>query len=210
MFCTNCGAGNEEGIKFCTNCGAPLTPQENSNQSPVQSDFSPNQQPYTAPVQPGYDPNMMAYAASVQPKEKLGWAKFLGYFALWLGAVINLASGISAMTGGQYEGQADLVYSVFSSLKGIDTIYGLLCIVVAVIDVIAAVCIIKRKKLAIIMVPVIYGLSSIMVLGYSIVVSGIIGNSSVVTSSILNIAVSAVMCVVNFIYFNNRKNIFCK
>lgn len=31
MYCTNCGAQNEDGVRFCTNCGAPLTPNQSAS-----------------------------------------------------------------------------------------------------------------------------------------------------------------------------------
>ena len=59
------------------------------------------------------------------PKEKMGWHKFLIYFALWFAAIISLSNGISLLTGTVYGENAELIYEMFDGLKSIDSIYGI-------------------------------------------------------------------------------------
>ena len=60
MYCNSCGTEIEEGATFCTNCGAPV------GQAQSQVEAQPQ-----------------------QPELGMKWANFLGYFALWLGAIVN-------------------------------------------------------------------------------------------------------------------------
>lgn len=41
MFCPNCGASIEDGIKFCPDCGAPITDTLNEDQQPMESAVPP-------------------------------------------------------------------------------------------------------------------------------------------------------------------------
>lgn len=138
----------------------------------------------------------------------LNWAKFLGYFALWLSAVLNLITGIVTMTGSQYDGLSTMVYAMFPGMKTIDIIYGLLCIGIAAVAAYSALGIIKRKKYVIKMIPELYSGVSIMVLLYVILASVITSINVVTTSTVINIFVSAVMAIVNSIYFKKREHIF--
>lgn len=191
MFCSSCGTQNEEGTKFCSNCGAPL---------PVAVD------PTTGDVVA--DPST-AGATAANPEKGLGWAKFLGYFALWAGALINFAGAFQSLTGSKYGKDADLVYSVFKALKPLDVFYGLLCIAIVVVQVMAAISIIKRKKATIVLVPAIYCIVFLVVLAYSLLATAVIKQSAFEASVISNLAVNAVMFFANITYFKNRSDVFC-
>ena len=68
------------------------------------------------------------------------WHKFLIYFALWLGAVMNVISGFSLLTGSVYEAQgvsATQVYRAYEGLKGVDMLMGAATIALAVLLIVA-------------------------------------------------------------------------
>ncbi len=64
MFCTKCGAKNEDMATFCTSCGAPLRKADSTQNTGNQQGQSATQQPYTQPVQPTAQ---QPYTQQVQP-----------------------------------------------------------------------------------------------------------------------------------------------
>ena len=60
----------------------------------------------------------------------MGWHKFLIYFGLWAGAIINAIFGINYITGITYQSegldstQIDNLYRNIDGLKAADVIYG--------------------------------------------------------------------------------------
>ena len=74
------------------------------------------------------------------PDMPMKWHKFLIYFALWLGAVMNVISGFSLLTGSVYEAQgvsATQVYRAYEGLKGVDMLMGAATIALAVLLIVA-------------------------------------------------------------------------
>ena len=184
MFCKSCGAQVDEGVAVCPNCGQPVEQQ--------------------------------ADMQVVLKEQGLGlkWANFLGYFALWAGALVNLFAGVKYFTGSIYEdagtgASADLVYSVLGdSLKFLDKTYAVLLWCTCIICVFAALSIIKRKKTTRMLVCLVYGLNVALGLIYSLGVTAIVGQSAFTTVLIMQLVFSVVMICVNWIYFGNRRDIF--
>ena len=54
MYCTKCGAPNEEGVRFCTSCGAPLN--NKAMQNNASNTVQLRQPPVTAPTQSSSSP----------------------------------------------------------------------------------------------------------------------------------------------------------
>lgn len=71
MFCTNCGAQNEDGAMFCTGCGAPLRAPEGEAGTPAPEPVAPAPEPapmpMPEPVAP--EPDQAAPAAQQPPQE---------------------------------------------------------------------------------------------------------------------------------------------
>lgn len=193
MNCITCGTQIPDGTQFCPNCGNPVTPVVNA--TPVQQTPVNNGQPMWAPV--------VGSAFNYVPQqEPLGmkWANFLGYFVLWIGALINLFAGISFLTGS--------FYSHFSALIAIDTIAGVLTLGTAVVDVMAAISIIKRKANAGKLVCAIYALNFALSLIYVFLVTVVTSTPVFSSSTMIQLIVSVVMFFVNRYYFNNRSDVF--
>lgn len=232
MICNNCGATISDGTVFCEHCGAQVSaaaPQQPVYQQPVyqQPQQPVYQQPvYQQPQQPVYQQPVYQQPAYQQPAYQpqinqpgadmpMGWFKFLIYFSLFAGAVLNAITGIMAMTGAQYnmerEGMSELVYRMFDGLQAMDMIMGIGSIALA------AFAIYTRMRLAgyyengpkmltvlyiaAMVVPVIY------LVGVIAVVPGV-ENYINFTSQISSIAASVVMVVVNNIYFKKRAHLF--
>lgn len=83
MFCPNCGTQCPDDTKFCPNCGSTVAnnqPTENTQQNFGQPNYTqPNN--YTQP---------QMYNVQFEMK----WFKFLIYFGLFAGAVLNCLSAI--------------------------------------------------------------------------------------------------------------------
>ena len=204
MNCNTCGAQIPEGSQVCPNCGNPVTPVVNA--TPVQQTPVNNGQPMGAPV----DGSAFNY---VPQQEPLGmkWANFLGYFVLWIGALINLFAGVGFLTGTVYNAAgvtAEEVYSYFSALKPIDTIVGVCTLGTSVVGVMAAISIIKRKANAGKLVCALYAINFALSLIYALLVTVMTSLPGFTSSTIIQLLVSVVMFFVNRYYFNNRANVF--
>ncbi|MBP3378102.1 MAG: zinc ribbon domain-containing protein [Clostridia bacterium] len=193
MFCRYCGAEISENAKFCVSCGRPVEAQ------PVQATYV------------GDD-------GLVQPVPKMKWYKFLIYFSLWAGALLNIGNGLMALQGMQYETgsevTAELVYAMFDGLKTLDVLYGAACIALAVYMIVI------RFRLAgyykngpamfistyaiVLLINVIYYVAVITIVP-EIVEAGNV-KASIVGTAIGNV----LMIILNSIYFKKRKHLFFK
>lgn len=74
----------------------------------------------------------VSYSSAPSPNDyQLKWHKFLIYFALWAGALLNAATGVRYITGNIYGANVSAVYNRFPGLKTVDVVMGLLCIALA-------------------------------------------------------------------------------
>jgi hypothetical protein len=207
MFCSKCGNQVADGAAFCDKCGAQL-----------------NAQPPQAPQQPQYDPNQFAQApeqpygfAPQAPALTMKWYKFLIYFLLFAVAVLNVIGGINALTGANYtvsgENVSKLVYALYPSLKTVDIIYGIACILLGIYQVSIRFQLAKYKTNAPKALFGMYVANAIIVAIYSFSVLGIVPTEVVSHSELTGQAIGAiigagVMIWLNKIYFDKRKHLF--
>ncbi len=224
MFCKNCGAQISDSTLFCEHCGtqvstaAPQQPQQPVYQQPVyqQPQQPVYQQPvYQQPQQPVYQsaPQSVSQPA-IGAELPMKWFKFLIYFSLFAGAVLNLVTGIMAMTGGQYEavgGNAELVYRIMPDLQVVDMIYGVALLALAAFAVYVRMRLAGFYENGPKMLTVLYALSLAFSLIYLIAASSILaekGGEIDFSSQAPNIAMSVAMIVCNITYFNKRSHLF--
>lgn len=138
MICPKCGSQVPDQSKFCPVCGAQTqapSPQPDPAAQPAPQPPAPSAAPTpfsaqptgTQPPAPGSTP--VPYTG--QGELGMKWFKFLIYFSLFAGAVLNVFSAIGAFTGSQYEGSADYIYAMFGGLKVVDVLYGLVLLAFA-------------------------------------------------------------------------------
>lgn len=183
MFCSFCGARLPEGEPICPMCGAS---------------------------QVGFAGQSSGNTAN-QNDMPMKWFKFLIYFALFAGAVLNFFSGISMLNGSVYQGNANLVYSTFEDLKNLDTIVGVLLIGAAILAIFTRFRLAGFYRNGPVLLLITYAaniaIPLIYIIGVSNIVSGIELNT---TANISNMCTSAVMMFVNMGYFKKRSHLFTK
>ena len=178
MFCSSCGAQIPDGSTFCPKCGTNLTagaaPNAGMNR-PV---------PQAQPDQFGGMP--------------MKWHKFLVYFALWASGILNILTGIFTMSGGQYEGDAEKVYYVFRGMKTLDTVYGLVVIVIGVLLLFTAYRLLKLKTGAPKLLLACLAITAVVSIAYSVMatneIHSVLRNAD--TSEITASAISRLMMLV--------------
>ncbi len=143
------------------------------------------------------------------------WYKFLIYFSLFAGAVINVISGIPFLTGSiydtssGYEGTSDLVYAFYPGLKTIDVMYGIVALATAVLCIVARFALAKYKKSGPALLLSVYAVGIVISIIYFIAFKAIVTDVDLDTSSIVSSMVSSVvMIIINKIYFDKRKHLF--
>ena len=189
MFCDKCGTQIAENASFCTACGNPV-----ANQVPQTSAY---EQP-----------------APQQPNLPMGWFKFLINFALWAGAILNIIAAFPMLTGSQYgtEVEAALVYSMFSDLKILDMLCGILAIALGAFGIYTRFQLAGFKQngpkllLYLYAAAVVYNL--IYVVGCNMILSDIVLQNVDFTSVYSSTITSAIMIFVNRSYFQKRAHLF--
>lgn len=204
MFCLKCGARLDENATFCPSCGAA---QRNSAQ-PTPSTRPFGTQPFgTQPTNP---------PARVDDGTPMKWYKFLIYFALFAGPLLNLINGIRLMSGSVYDGQEKLVYAYFDGLETLDMIVGLGMLALAALGLYT------RFRLAGFysngpkMLLTTYAadavLSLIYIIGFYMVmpesVTRYLNTDGMLTSYFIGIGVSVAMIFANKSYFDKRAHMF--
>ena len=231
MFCSTCGTKVDDGIKFCPNCGATMNSGvDNAPQHDTQPNYTYGSQPqYNA--QPNYEYGAQhQYNAQPQygtqpqynmqnplmPQPSMKWFKFLIYFSLFFGAVINLAFGVNYITGNIYFVQsngdvtAEMVYDFFGSeVQTLDIIYGVLCIAMAAFGIYTRFMLAKYKAIGPKCLYISYAAGAAISLFYAIALVAVTGESEVLSSSVFaSLAVSIGFLFANKSYFDKRKHMF--
>lgn len=199
-YCSNCGTVCDDGKPYCSNCGVPQQPY--------------SQKPYQQAPNRSYQPvSNQPYGGSNELPMK--WFKFVIYFQLFANCVMNAISAISTFSGGQYQGNAELVYSYIDGLKGVDTIYGVLLLGLAVFAIIARTrlakfCVDGPKSYHILLVA-----QMAVSVFYIIAVNSAVSNSFIAayyepdyTSVIGSLVGTGAMLACNIAYFKKRIHLF--
>jgi hypothetical protein len=197
MYCTNCGAQLPDDAKFCTCCGTKIVSSQSSSQP--QATVSPAYQ--TSPTE-----------STVSGTMPMGWFKFLIYFSLWAGAVLNLYNGIATATGLAYAsagGDADLVYLYYGNgLKVLDIIIGISFIALAGFQIYTRFRLARFRKDGPTWLYAIYIAALVLSIIHNAGFTMITGFNAFSTDTISNIIGNIVMLVINYFYFKKRRHLF--
>ena len=138
------------------------------------------------------------------------WYKFMIYFALFAGAVLNLINGFRYLTGSIYMGSQAAVYSSFPNLKTLDITMGLGLIALAVLVFVTRNALAKFKSSGPKLLTATYIVNiALSVLYYAVSMSILaISGASGITDLISSCAGTLVMLIVNRVYFKNRRYMF--
>lgn len=214
MYCRFCGTKIPDNVKFCPECGANLAPvpsaapEESAPAAPaapeVPTPYDPT--PYD-PAPYSADPFASADVAAA-PQRGMKWFKFIIYFQLWAGMLVNLVTAGKYFTGAYYEGNAEMVYRFFPALQPLDIIMGVVCLALAVYAVVVQRALAKFRAKGPMMYYLMYIVNTAVTVLYLIIGSIIIGQSAFTAEVAGSIIGSIVMLFVNIPYFNNRKHLF--
>ncbi|MBR6667159.1 MAG: hypothetical protein IKL25_02165 [Clostridia bacterium] len=156
-----------------------------------------------------WQPNMTPeHSAPRQPDMPMKWHKFLIYFSLWAGGILNAVSGFNHLTGNVYGDEAAMVYNYFESLKGVDMIYGLALIALGVFQIFTRFQLagFKRNGPSILVISYVAVLAASVL--YGVIVGGIIDVSLLDAINPTSIGISIAMIICNKVYYDKRAHMF--
>ena len=214
MYCRFCGTKIPDNVKFCPECGANLAPvpsaapEESAPAAPAAPEIPTPFDP--TPYDPApYSADSFASAdVAAAPRRGMKWFKFIIYFQLWAGMLVNLVTAGKYFTGAYYEGNAEMVYRFFPALQPLDIVMGVVCLALAVYAVVFQRALAKFRAKGPMMYYLMYIVNTAVTVLYLIIGSIIIGQSAFTAEVAGSIIGSIVMLFVNIPYFNNRKHLF--
>lgn len=146
------------------------------------------------------------------PSKSMKWYKFVIWVQLFLSALVNLGTGIRYLSGMAYGEVSSTVYYLYSGLKPLDILMGLLSIAAAVLAIFVRQSLARYKKSG----PGLYYIYWVFGFAYNLIyliglkivgVLDLIGSQIGVQFGVM-IAMSVVMLVLNVMYFTKRANMF--
>lgn len=214
MYCRFCGTKIPDNVKFCPECGANLAPvpsaapEESAPAAPAAPEIPTPFDP--TPYDPApYSADSFASAdVAAAPQRGMKWFKFIIYFQLWAGMLVNLVTAGKYFTGAYYEGNAEMVYRFFPALQPLDIVMGVVCLALAVYAVVVQRALAKFRAKGPMMYYLMYIVNTAVTVLYLIIGSIILGQSVFTAEVAGSIIGSIVMLFVNIPYFNNRKHLF--
>ncbi len=174
MFCPNCGYSIDPAAKFCPNCGAAI-PSTDQTDQPGTETFE-------------------------KPQMPMKWFKFLIYFALFAGAVINIVNGISNLFS----------QSLFIEEVILNKTFAIATIALGAFGIYTRFRLAGFYKNGPQMLLYLYAASVTMSFVYGIAFISVFGNASALIAAIPSIIVGCIMIGVNNVYFQNRSHLFNK
>lgn len=214
MYCRFCGTKIPDNVKFCPECGANLAPvpsaapEESAPAAPAAPEIPTPFDP--TPYDPApYSADSFASAdVAAAPQRGMKWFKFIIYFQLWAGMLVNLVTAGKYFTGAYYEGNAEMVYRFFPALQPLDIVMGVVCLALAVYAVVVQRALAKFRAKGPMMYYLMYIVNTAVTVLYLLIASIILGQSVFTAEVAGSIIGSIVMLFVNIPYFNNRKHLF--
>ena len=139
------------------------------------------------------------------------WHKFLIYFSLWAGAVINVSTAVGLLTGSIYGSSgadAEMIYRFYDGLKTVDVLMGLASIALAVMLIVTRFSLAGYKKNGPKLLTIAYALNIAIALIYPLIASSVtnLGFGDLLNPS--SLASSAAMLFVNKNYYAKRAHLF--
>lgn len=191
MFCKRCGTEIKDDSNFCPMCGAQLDNAEVKDLSSCDS------------------VEISEYSAR---KFGMGWFKFLIYFALWAGGILNILDGITYSTG-HFTGDAevdDLLFDYFPELRTMLVIFGIIIISVGLFNIFTRFALAQFRKIGPICLYITYGAAFVINLAMATSITLITEISAFNISTVTQLVVSLVFLIVNIFYFKKRANLFVR
>ena len=211
MYCRFCGTKIPDNVKFCPECGANLAPASAPSAAPEESAPAVPMAPENAaaPAMPHGTPDPAAAIGVIAtPQRGMKWFKFIIYFQLWAGMLVNLVTAVKYFTGAYYEGSAEMVYTFFPALQPLDIVMGVFCLALAVYAVVVQRALAKFRTKGPMMYYLMYIVSTASTVLYLLIGSLIIGQSAFTAETAGSFTGSLFMIFINIPYFNNRKHLF--
>lgn len=214
MFCPNCGTPVSPAHQACPSCGTP-TPQN------LKPEPTPPQQTYSycracgTPIPAGQPACSNCGTAVVQQpytaQKPMNWFKFLIYFSLWAGGIINIISGFSTMFGLHYAEFAEATYRFFPGQRTVDILYGIVCILMGIYAIVTRFQLARFRKNA---PAILYGMYALYIVFpcmylFATAAVTLIPLMQLIDAEMIGQLIgTAVMIVVNVIYFGKRRDMF--
>lgn len=209
MFCPNCGAQLIDGSVSCNYCGSSFHNQQGTPAPGYDNNNYGN---------PGYNQGYdQGYGAPPTPQYPMKWYKFLIYFALWAGMVLNALSALTYFTGSVYTGEngitmddVQMLYNHFAGLKVLDMAYGLSLVAMAVLAFLARKNLKDYTEMGPKLLYALYACNGILPLVYNILACSITGIpfESVMGTVLGTLIAQAVILFCNYKYFTKREALF--
>ena len=202
MQCPKCRAAMPNGAKYCTECGAKL---------PVQPDSVPNVPQPAIQEAPAYEAQpVMTVAPPAQELQPCGmkWYKFLIYFALWAGAIVNLIDSLQFFTGSILGDDVEILYAYYPLLKVLNLAFALILVTYAVFAIYTRYRLAQFRRNGPACLHALYLVQLAMVLIYWLAGSLILGEWLDLASGFSDLISSIVILCINIVYFRKRKHLF--
>ncbi|MBO5460380.1 MAG: zinc ribbon domain-containing protein [Ruminococcus sp.] len=201
MFCQNCGHQVPDNSKYCPNCASPVTDGYDQQQN-YQYDNGYNQ------LQ-----NNQVYAVYEQSKEVvsqtwLGWYKYVIYFQFCYVGLRALGSGISLILSGiQFYVDSEYFSQLMKDTRLINIFFGILYLLLVPLVLFTSYKFIKYKADCLLFLTLILVLLLTVKILYAIASTIFTGIFVIGINTWLQIIFTAVIIVVNNIYFRKCKEI---
>ncbi len=150
------------------------------------------------------------------------WYKFLVYFGLWAGALLNISNAGNIISGNIYNTTvngvsvtADMIYSTYGDqLKSFDTVRALLFLLPAVMGIITAVMLLKYKAVGPKLLLGVYAASAVVTaistIGEHMIAQTVYQTSFNASALATSVAIAICLIGINKKYFDKRAHLFTK
>lgn len=182
MFCRNCGSEIAENEKYCSKCGTLV---ESGSENVSGGGFS---------------------ILPTEPERPMKWYKFMIYFSLFAGAVVNILSGLLTVVG---LFTASEIYTIYPGTFTYDVFVALFGFTFAGLSIYTRHALASYKKIGPKLVCVLYVASAVYAVTFGLLGAALTqGTVPFDVSDVSGAIGNVVMAALNFVYFNKRKDMF--
>lgn len=179
MYCENCGNQILDETKPCSSCGQMPEKRYDDGEGPKLVDYP------------------------------MKWFKFLIYFSLFFGAVVNLINSFPYFTGTMYGENMYLVYMIYPAQKAVDVTFGIIMIALAIYQIVTRFALARYKACGPKMLYILYASSVVFEFLYCAVATAVTGiNCFDWVGLIARLVVAVLFIALNYKYFKKREAYF--